>query len=159
MRGSFSDYVFKPEEFKDIPPPIQLDKSVDEYFNQIKLYATVLDIDLDNQDLKKKFFNGLLLENKKDMIQFGFKKLLNVIVDHLNRISSGPANMQKFQFGGLRQDSESIIEYYRKVEKCDKLAKYNGEQLRYFFLRELSPDNQIEARRCELELPLDKLIE
>ncbi|CAG8542099.1 10077_t:CDS:2 [Paraglomus occultum] len=87
-----------------IPPPTQLNQSVDDYFKMIKVYATTLDIDLENQDLKETFFNGLSRDNKKEVIRFGFKKPLNKIVVHLNRISSGYTDIQNFQFGNLSQE-------------------------------------------------------
>ncbi|CAG8622449.1 6124_t:CDS:1, partial [Acaulospora morrowiae] len=86
----------EPSKIEDITPPIQHNQSIDDYFNQIKTYATELGVSLDNQDLKVKFFNGLSPENKKDMIRFGFKEPLKKIVEHLNRISAGPTDMQKF---------------------------------------------------------------
>ncbi|CAG8627640.1 8953_t:CDS:2 [Paraglomus occultum] len=142
-----------------IPPPTQHNQSVDDYFKMIKVYATVLDIDLENQDLKGTFFNGLSRDNKKEVIRFGFKKPLNEIVDHLNRISSGYTDIQNFQFGNLSQEESSIMDFYMKVKKYCKLAGHNEDHLKHQFLRGLSPENQIEARRCGLELPLDELVE
>ena len=52
------------------PPPTQLNQSIDNYFKMIKVYATVLGVDLDNQDLNGTFFNGLLWENKKEVVQY-----------------------------------------------------------------------------------------
>ncbi|CAG8624892.1 247_t:CDS:2 [Paraglomus occultum] len=121
-----------------IPPPTQLNQSVNDYFKMIKIYATALDIDLENQDLKGTFFNGLSRDNKKEVIRFGFKKPLNEIVDHLNRISSGYTDIQNFQFGNLSQEEN---------------------HLKHQFLRGLSPENQIEAIRCGLDHPLDELVE
>ncbi|RHZ84523.1 hypothetical protein Glove_80g20 [Diversispora epigaea] len=178
MRGSWSDFGIRdtinwvdrsspsntppgsPElKPSKIPSPTQRNQSVNEYVKTIKVYVASLGINLNNQDLKGTFFNGLSRENKKEVIRFGFKNSLNEIVDHLNKISTGPTDIQKFRFGELDQGNESVIDYFAKVKKCGKLAGYNGEQLRYFFLRGLSPDNQMEARRCGLELPLDELVE
>ncbi|CAG8516594.1 278_t:CDS:1 [Acaulospora colombiana] len=142
-----------------IPPPTQHNQSVDDYFKMIKVYATVLDIDLENQDLKGTFFNGLSRDNKKEVIRFGFKKPLNEIVDHLNRISSRYTDIQNFQFGNLSQEESSIMDFYMKVKKYCKLAGHNEDHLKHQFLCGLSPENQIEARRCGLELPLDELVE
>ena len=50
------------------------------------------------------------------------------------------------------------MEYYTKVKKCGKLAGYNENQLKYQFLHGLSPDNQLEARRCGTDLSLDELV-
>ncbi|CAH1770609.1 13017_t:CDS:2, partial [Entrophospora sp. SA101] len=54
---------------------------------------------------------------------------------------------------------DSVIEYFAKLNKCNKSFEYKEEQLKYQFLRGLTPDNQLEVRRCGLELPLDELVE
>ena len=56
-------------------PPTQLNQAIDNYFKMIKVYATVLGVDLDNQDLKGTFFNGLLRENKKEVVRYGLQIL------------------------------------------------------------------------------------
>nr|CAG8446639.1 4440_t:CDS:2 [Entrophospora candida] len=142
-----------------IPPPTQLNRSVDDYFKMIKVYAIALDIELDNQYLKRTFFNGLSRDNKKEVIRFGFKKSLSEIVNHLNRISSGYTDFQNFQFGNLRQEESSIMDFYMKVKKYCKLAGCNEDHLKHQFIRGLSPENQIETRRCGLDLPLEELVE
>ncbi|CAJ0827953.1 8284_t:CDS:2 [Entrophospora sp. SA101] len=81
-----------------------------------------------------------------------------IYIDHLNIILTGPTDIQKFRFRILRQEESSIMEYYTKVKKCGKLAGYNEVQLKYHFLRGLSRDNQLEARRCGTDLSLDELI-
>ncbi|CAH1768433.1 11756_t:CDS:2, partial [Entrophospora sp. SA101] len=81
-----------------------------------------------------------------------------IYIDHLNIILTGPTDIQKFRLGILRQEESSIMEYYTKVKKCGKLAGYNEVQLKYHFLRGLSRDNQLEARRCGTDLSLDELI-
>src|SRR6266542_5356616 len=81
-----------------------------------------------------------------------------IYIDHLNIILTGPTDIQKFRFGILRQEESSIMEYYTKVKKCGKLAGYNEDQLKYQFLRGLSRDNQLEARRCGTDLSLDEMI-
>ncbi|RHZ47743.1 hypothetical protein Glove_568g4 [Diversispora epigaea] len=63
--------------------------------------------------------------------------------------------MEKFRIGSLEQGNNgSIKEFYMKVKRYGKLVEYNEEQLRYFFLRGLSPENQLEVRRCGAELSL-----
>ncbi|RHZ69703.1 hypothetical protein Glove_280g64 [Diversispora epigaea] len=134
---------------QEISPPTQGNESVDNYFEMIKVYATALGVDLDNRDLKGTFFNGLLRENKKEVIRLGFEKPLNVIVKHLNRIS----------FGSLKQGNDSIMEFYRKLKKYYKLLGNDEERhLKNHFIRGLSRDNQLEAGRCGLDLPLDELV-
>ena len=66
MKVNFSNKTFTLLNRTDIQlvirPKIsltQLNQFIDNYFNLIKKYATTLDIDLDNQDLKRAFFNGL----------------------------------------------------------------------------------------------------
>ncbi|CAG8633371.1 7503_t:CDS:2, partial [Acaulospora morrowiae] len=140
-------------------PSTQLNQSVDDYFKMIKVYAIALDINLDNQDLKGTFFNGLSQDNKKEVIRFGFKNSLNEIVDHLNKISTGPTDIQKFRFGGLEQGNDSVMEYFAKVKKCNDSLGYDEEHLKHQFLRGLNSDNHMEARRCGLDLPLDELVE
>ena len=81
-----------------------------------------------------------------------------IYIDHLNIILTGPTDIQKFRSGDLRQGDDSIIEYYTQVKKYNKLAGYNEDQLKYQFLRGLSPDNQLEARRCGTDLSLDELV-
>ena len=114
---------------------------------------------MDNQDLKGALFNGLLRENKKEVIRLGFEKPLNVIVKHLNRISSRFTDIEKFSFGSLKQGNDSIMEFYRKLKKYYKLLGNDEERhLKNHFIRGLSRDNQLEAGRCGLDLPLDELV-
>ncbi|RHZ50997.1 hypothetical protein Glove_486g8 [Diversispora epigaea] len=144
---------------QEISPPMQGNESVDNYFEMIKVYAMALGVDLDNQDLKRTFFNGLLRENKKEVIRLGFEKPLNVVVKHLNRISSGFIDIEKFPFGSLKQGNDSIMDFYRKVKEYYKLLGNVEElHLKNHFIRGLSRDNQLEAGRCGLDLPLDELV-
>src|SRR6266542_1384031 len=76
--------------------PIQHDQSVSIYFEVIKLYALESGLELDSKELKKTFFNSLLLENKKYIIRFKIKNILNKLVDHLNNITIHSNDMQKF---------------------------------------------------------------
>ncbi|CAG8666552.1 8655_t:CDS:1, partial [Paraglomus brasilianum] len=116
MRESYLSYpVSEPEKTEDIPPPIQLDKSVGEYFKRIKLS---LGLDMDDEKIKEKFINGLSPENQINAIRFGIKEPINKISEHLKFISTGPTDIQKFRFGELEQGNESVMEYFAKVEKC-----------------------------------------
>jgi len=144
---------------REIPAPMQGDQSVDDYFKMIKIYAVALGIDLDNQGLKETFFSGLSRENKIEVVRCGVKKHLNEIVEHLNGVTSIPTDIQNFRFGCLEQGDDSVIEYFAKINKCNKSFEYKEEQLKYQFLRGLTPNNQLEVRRCGLELPLDELVE
>ncbi|CAJ0837431.1 13632_t:CDS:2, partial [Entrophospora sp. SA101] len=71
--------------------------------------------------------------------------------------AKNPAHFMTIAGECLRDDS--VIEYFVKINKCNKSFEYKEEQLKYQFLRELTPDNQLEVRRCGLELSLDELVE
>ncbi|PKB99782.1 RNI-like protein [Rhizophagus irregularis] len=117
MRGSYSDMFIRDtinwvdqssppsspvlEPKKDIPPPVQQDQSVKVYSDAIKQYASETGLDLQSEELKKAFFAGLSVDNKK----------------------------------------------------CDERERKNK------FICGLSSANQLEARLCKLELPLDDLVD
>ncbi|CAB5216749.1 unnamed protein product [Rhizophagus irregularis] len=81
MRGSYSDMFIRDtinwvdqssppsspvlEPKKDIPPPVQQDQSVKVYSDAIKQYASETGLDLQSEELKKAFFAGLSVDNKK----------------------------------------------------------------------------------------------
>ncbi|CAG8698239.1 18738_t:CDS:2, partial [Acaulospora morrowiae] len=149
---------------KKTPPPIQHDQSVITYFEAIKLYALESGLELDSKELKKTFFDGLLLENKKYIIRFGIKNTLNEFVDHLNNITIHSNDMQKFRFGIgiIEQGNASVMDYYIKFIRCtssNNSSPKDSDQLKYLFLLGLSPDNLLEAKKCGLKLPLDELLE
>ncbi|CAG8508804.1 1117_t:CDS:2 [Acaulospora morrowiae] len=60
-----------------------------------------------------------------------------------------------------KQISLPVKKYYKMVKYYITALGVNNNEiyLKEQFLRGLSPENQIEARRCGLELPLDKLVE
>ncbi|RHZ63150.1 hypothetical protein Glove_332g51 [Diversispora epigaea] len=150
--GSYpSSLVLEPKKAEDITPPIQLDQSVDNYFKMIKVYATVLSVDLDNQDFKETFFN--------EAIRFGIKKPIKEIVERIKKINIRFTDMQKFRFGCLERGKDSVMEYYAKIKKYNKTVGYEEEQLRHQFLRGLNSDNQLEAEICGLKFPLEELVE
>ncbi len=62
----------------------------------IKLYVLESGLKLDGKKLKKTFFNDLLLENKKYVIRFRIKNILNKLIKHLNNITIHSNDMQKF---------------------------------------------------------------
>ena len=62
----------------------------------IKLYALESGLKLDSKELKKTFFNSLLLKNKKYIIKFEIKNILNELVNYLNNITIHSNDMQKF---------------------------------------------------------------
>lgn len=154
--------VLAPNKSKDIPPPIQQDQSVSAYFEAIKLYALESDLDLDGEELKKTFFDGLLLENKKHVIRFGIKNTLNELVEHLNNITIHSSDMQKFRFGIIEQGNTLVMDYYIKFIRCmssNNSPPKDSDQLKYLFLLGLSPRNLLEAKKCGLKLSLGELLE
>ncbi|GBB83287.1 hypothetical protein RclHR1_10000010 [Rhizophagus clarus] len=70
-------------EEEEIPAPTQGDSSVSEYFESIKLYAIARNKDLDHINIKVAFILGLKLDYAKRAKEFGFKKPLKEIVEHL----------------------------------------------------------------------------
>ncbi|RHZ80883.1 hypothetical protein Glove_131g58 [Diversispora epigaea] len=107
----------------------------------IKVYATALSVDLDNQDLKEIFFNGLSRENKIEAIQFGIKKPIKKIVKRIKKIDIGFTDIQKFQFGYLKRGNNSVMKYYIKIKKYNETVEYEEKQLRHQFLHGLNSDN------------------
>ena len=59
------------------------------------------------------------------------------------------------------QGPDSVKLFYLNLKRHSTLIGYNNNEvyIKQQFLRGLSPENQIEARRCGLELPLDELVE
>jgi hypothetical protein len=143
-----------------VPAPVQSDLTVDRYFKLIETYAVALGVDLENKDIKVKFIRGLLPENKIRAIRFGIKRPTKEIVEHLKAITTGlTTDIQKYRLGRFDQGNDSVMEYFRKLIECSESVNYGDEYLRSLFLRGLTRDNQIEARICGLELPLEELVE
>jgi hypothetical protein len=67
--------------------PLQFDSSVSEYIKMIKLYAISIGKDLDDIVVKVKFINRLSPVNKKHVHEFGIKKSLSKIFEHLLKFS------------------------------------------------------------------------
>lgn len=130
MRLYSSSPVSELEKSKDIPVLTQCNLSIDEYFKIIKTYTTALGVDINNKEIKEKFFIRLSPKNKINTIQFGIKESINKIVRNLKLISTRPIDIQKFQSEDLRQGDDSIIEYYTKVKKCNESVGYNKEHLK-----------------------------
>ncbi|PKK75100.1 hypothetical protein RhiirC2_774021 [Rhizophagus irregularis] len=79
-----------------------------------------------------KFIRGLSPDNKKRAEEFGIKKPLKEIVKYLVRD-------QKYKMGELKQGSESVREFYEKLERLRKLS---GCDLRKKIFCGISPTNQ-----------------
>ena len=73
------------DEKEEIPAPTQGDGTVSEYFELIKMFAIARNEDLDHTNIKVAFILGLKLDYAKRAKEFGFKKPLKEIVEHLGR--------------------------------------------------------------------------
>jgi hypothetical protein len=71
------------EKVDKVAFPLQFDSSVSEYIKMIKLYAIGIGKDLDGIDIKVKFICGLSPVNEKRVHEFGVKKPLSEIFEHL----------------------------------------------------------------------------
>jgi hypothetical protein len=78
------------EKLDKVASPLQFDNSVSEYIKMIKLYAIGNSKDLDDIVVEVKFINGLLPDNEKHVHEFGIKKPLFEIFEHLLKPSSSP---------------------------------------------------------------------
>ncbi|CAB5383550.1 unnamed protein product [Rhizophagus irregularis] len=67
---------------------------------------------------------------------------------------------QELIFGTLTQGSDSVRNYYRKVNKYASWARISDREKRIQFIRGLSPENKLEMKRLGFNRPLnDELIE
>ena len=76
------------EKVDKVAFPLQFDSSVSEYIKMIKLYAIGYGKDLDDIVVKVKFISGLSPDNEKRVHEFGVKKPLSEIFEHLLKPSS-----------------------------------------------------------------------
>ncbi|UZO05496.1 uncharacterized protein OCT59_025844 [Rhizophagus irregularis] len=66
---------------------------------------------------------------------------------------------QELIFGTLTQGSDSVRNYYRKINKYASWARISDRKKRIQFIRGLTPENKLEMKRLGLNRPLnDKLI-
>ncbi|KAF0552249.1 hypothetical protein F8M41_022206 [Gigaspora margarita] len=130
------------------------------YFENLKVLAQKEDIDHNSKAFKVLFFRNLIPENKKEAIRFGIERPINEIVEHLDNVSN-TFNELKSIIEQMIQGPDSVKLFYSKLKWHSKLIGYNNNKvyIKQQFLRGLSLENQIEARRCGLELPLDELVE
>ncbi|CAB4382018.1 unnamed protein product [Rhizophagus irregularis] len=77
-------------EVDKVPFPLQFDSFVSEYIKMIKLHSIGIGKDLDDIDVKVKFISGLSPDNEKRVNEFGVKKPLSEIFEHLLKPSSKP---------------------------------------------------------------------
>ncbi|CAG8640207.1 2961_t:CDS:2, partial [Paraglomus occultum] len=117
-------------------------------------------IDHNSNAFKALFFRNLIPDNKKKAVRFGVEKPIKEIVEHLDNVSN-TFNEFKSIIERTIQGPDSVKHFYSKLKWHSKLIGYNNNEvfIKQQFLRGLSPENQIEARRCGLELPLDELVE
>ena len=139
--------------------PVQGDLSVCKYFELIEAHAMALGVDLENEKIREKFISGLLPKNRIEAIRCGIKRPIMEIVDHLNVITRELTDIQKFRLGCLEQGNDSVMEYFTKLDKCNKSLGFEKGHLDNQFLRGLTFDNQLEVNRCGLDLPLEELVE
>ncbi|GET62210.1 hypothetical protein GLOIN_2v1778046 [Rhizophagus irregularis DAOM 181602=DAOM 197198] len=67
---------------------------------------------------------------------------------------------QELIFGTLTQGSDSVRNYYRKINKYASWARISDREKRIQFIRGLTPENKLEMKRLGLNRPLnDELIE
>ncbi|GES94263.1 hypothetical protein GLOIN_2v1886689 [Rhizophagus clarus] len=67
---------------------------------------------------------------------------------------------QELIFGTLTQGSDSVRNYYRKINKYASWARISDREKRIQFIRGLSPENKLKMKRLGLNRPLnDELIE
>jgi len=62
---------------------------------------------------------------------------------------------QELIFGTLTQGSDSVRNYYRKIDKYARWARISDREKRIQFIRGLSPENKLEMKRLGLNRPLD----
>ena len=78
------------EKVNKVAFPLQLDSSVSEYIEMIKLHAIGIGRDLDDIVIKVKFISGLSPDNEKRVYDFGVKKPLSEIFEYLVKSSTDP---------------------------------------------------------------------
>ena len=83
------------EKEEKILYPTQCDSSVSEYIKMIKLYAIGIGEDLDGIDIKVKFICELSPVNEKRVHEFGIKKPLSEIFEHLLKPSTNLASLEQ----------------------------------------------------------------
>ncbi|GES76978.1 hypothetical protein GLOIN_2v1886689 [Rhizophagus clarus] len=62
---------------------------------------------------------------------------------------------QELIFGTLTQGSDSVRNFYRKIDKYASWAQISDREKRIQFIRGLSPENKLEMKRLGLNRPLD----
>ena len=87
-QSNLEKFQYCMEKEEKIPYPTQCGSSVSEYIKMIKLHAIGVGEDLDGIDIKVKFICGLSPVNEKRVHEFGVKKPLSEIFEHLLKPSS-----------------------------------------------------------------------
>ena len=75
--------------------PTQCGSSVSEYIKMIKLYVIGIDEDLNGIDIKVKFICELSPVNEKRVHEFGVKKPLSEIFEHLLKPPTNLASLEQ----------------------------------------------------------------
>ena len=145
----------------NIPAPRQDELSVHDYFTMFNFYVIGVGKDLDDPDIRVKFMAGLTLDNQKEFIRFGVKKPLTEIVTYLKRCESA-FETTRCAFGKMVQGNDSVLLFYAKVKKYNKLLNPGEEGLKHDFIRGLNSENEIEAQRIYLiepDISLEELVD
>src|SRR3954454_17851276 len=116
-----SSPVLAPEKGKDIPPPVQQDQSVKVYFDAIKQYTSETGLGLQSEELKKAFFDGLSLSNKKHAVRFETERPLDELVEFLVKMTS--SIFLRGHPWGLEQGNDSVEDFCEKHKKYTKLSR------------------------------------
>ena len=127
------------------------------YFDAIKQYASETGLSLLSEELKKAFFDGLLLNNKKNVIRFRIDRPLDELVEFLVKMTSPDA--YGIHPWGIEQGNDSVEDFYKKHKKYMTLSRCDERERKNKFIRGLSSANQLEVRLCGLDLPLDELVD
>jgi hypothetical protein len=126
-------------------------------FELLEIHAEKTGKNIDDKEIRETFITSLSRNDKKEIIRFGIEKPLSEIVTHLERINS-PSDSTKYYFGEIVQGNDSILLFYAKLKKYNKILNLDVCTLKRNFLLGLNSENQIEAQRCGIDLPLEELV-
>jgi hypothetical protein len=102
--------------------------------------------------------NGVL--NNNNPIVFPDINISQIIYWFKRNYPTVVREQQELIFGALTQGSNSVRDYYRKIDKYASWARISDREKRIQFIRGLSPENKLEMKRLGLNRPLnDELIE
>lgn len=102
--------ILESEKRKDVPLPIQNDWSLNDYFEAMQ-----------SEELKKVFFYGLLLNNKKHVIRFGIKNALDELLEHLNNgLSAGwNTTLEQYIYTTIKESGDKFKDVVQNKDIID----------------------------------------